>query len=40
MFHSTIKGFTYDWSTNNGESDVKNYTLSAIKILINQFSAI
>ncbi len=37
MFLTTIRGFAYEWSTQNGAGDLKNYTLSGIKILINQF---
>ncbi len=40
VFLTTIRGFAYEWSTQNGEGDLKKYTLSAIKILINQFKNI
>ena len=40
IFLTTIRGFAYEWSTRNGEGDLKKYTLSAIKILINQFKNI
>ena len=40
VFLTTIRGFAYEWSTQNGEGELKKYTLSAIKILINQFKNI
>ncbi len=40
MILATIRGFAYEWSTKNGEGDLKNYTLAGIKILLNQFKPI
>ena len=36
---ATLRGFAYEWSTKNGEGDLKNYTLTALKILFKQFKS-